>query len=310
MLTNLLPFREALASVAVKTILPTSLKSDDLMAIAIYLRERARFSAQTMNAEYLQTIDDVIEKILHPQTIDGRTVGMDYATGHQELKQALDRLNYEPTPGKVGTIEDLSSSARLDLVLRTNVEMAHGYGEYVQGMDEEALDQFPAQELFRLESRKEPRDWPTRWADAGGPFFGGSSPDYPTGRMIALKTDPIWEAISAFGLPYPPFDFGSGMWVRDIDALETQELGLLAKGGTQEPKMRDFNDALQMTPDVRDAGLRDELLQSVGDRFHFEGDVLVGNDLANAGQGNWGHAGRPGEVGGSAPGSGSTDERT
>jgi hypothetical protein len=270
MLTDLLPFREALASAAVKTILPTSLKSDDLMAIAVDLRERARFSARTMNAEYLQTIDDVIEKILHPQTIDGRTVGMDYATGQQELKQALDRLNYQPAPGKAGTIEDLSSSQRLDLVLRTNVEMAHGYGGYVQGMDESALDTFPALELFRMESRKEPRDWPTRWVESGGTI-------QPDGRMIALKTDPIWEAISAFDLPYPPFDFGSGMWVRDIDALETQELGLLAKGETQDPKMRDFNEGLQMTPDVRDSGLREELLRDVGDQFHFEGDVLVSN---------------------------------
>lgn len=45
--------------------------------------------------------------------------------------------------------------------------------------------------------------------------------------MIALKTDPIWPAINAFGLPCPPFNLDSAFDVRDISFTETQKLGIL-----------------------------------------------------------------------------------
>ena len=38
--------------------------------------------------------------------------------------------------------------------------------------------------------------------------------------------DPIWLKISDFGLPYPPFACNSGMWTFEIDAKETEALGL------------------------------------------------------------------------------------
>jgi DNA topoisomerase-1 len=296
---ELLPFIDALKSAEIKTLLPTDLSSADLMKIASDIRERSRFSARTSNAEYVQFIDDTINRILNPAGGEG----MNFGTGRAELKMALDKISYEPAPGKAGTIEDLGSDARLNLIIKTNVEMAEGYGGYVQGMDQDALDAYPAQELFRAEARIEPRDWPQRWEEAGGEFYPGLS-DYPEGRMIALKTDPIWEAISAFGLPYPPFDFNSGMWIRDIDRKEAVELGLIKEIEELTPKQRDFNEDLKMTADIRDEGLRTALLDSVGSLFHFVGDVLVGNEsLANEGEGrgNWGHAGRPGEIGGSAP---------
>jgi len=45
--------------------------------------------------------------------------------------------------------------------------------------------------------------------------------------MIALKDDPIWETVSAFGLPFRPFDFLSGMDIRDIKRSEATELDLI-----------------------------------------------------------------------------------
>jgi hypothetical protein len=53
---------------------------------------------------------------------------------------------------------------------------------------------------------------------AGGQIFGG--------RMIALKSDPIWTAISAFGTPYPPFDYNSGMWVHGPSGAVIDKLRL------------------------------------------------------------------------------------
>ena len=66
--------------------------------------------------------------------------------------------------------------------------------------------------------------------------------------MIALKNDPIWTEISAFDLPYPPFDYNSGMWVRDISRSEAVDMGLMkADDDAPEPDKRGFNDDLQVS---------------------------------------------------------------
>jgi hypothetical protein len=112
---------------------------------------------------------------------------------------------------------------------------------------------WPAQELVRVIDSEHPRDWATRWAEAGGEFSGG--------RMIALKNDPIWEKISRFGTPYPPFDFNSGMDVADVDRDEAVALGLIDRDEQVEPQIEDFNARLEASlPDADPAtmeGLRD-----------------------------------------------------
>ena len=45
--------------------------------------------------------------------------------------------------------------------------------------------------------------------------------------MIALKGDPIWTHISAFHLPFPPFDIDSGMDVDGVPREEAEKLGLI-----------------------------------------------------------------------------------
>ena len=54
-----------------------------------------------------------------------------------------------------------------------------------------------------------------------------------SGRLIALKTSPIWEALGsrflfddALNVDHPPFAFGSGMGWREVPLEEAQELGL------------------------------------------------------------------------------------
>jgi len=70
----------------------------------------------------------------------------------------------------------------------TNLQQAQGYGHWAQGQDPAVLDQWPAQELIRVQETRVQRDWAARWASAGGTFFDG--------RMIALKNDPIWRSSS------------------------------------------------------------------------------------------------------------------
>jgi hypothetical protein len=249
-------FSEALQSRELRAILPTSLTSDELSQISGDLLERATFSARVTSAEYLQSIEDVLADF-----IDGK---IDLATARLALKDKLDELGYQPGFGEAGTITDFSSDARINLVLNTNADMAQGYGSWLQGQDTAILDQWPAQELYRAAPAKEPRDWPTRWQDGGGEFFGG--------RMIALKNDAVWTNISRFQTPYPPFDFGSHMDVRDVDRDAAMDLGLIDRDTQIPPQDRGFNEDLQVSAGIRSDSLRQALTD---EGYSFEGNVLT-----------------------------------
>jgi hypothetical protein len=252
------PFAEAIESRQVRQLLPTDLRTKLLAEIPAELRERAMFSAGVTNAEFLQRASDGIDAL-----VAGKT---DRATQRAELKKTLASLGYQAVPGEEGSLTDLSSDRRLNLILDTNLQQAQGYGRWAQGQDAGILDQWPAQELVRMRESEHPRDWATRWAAAGGEFFGG--------RMIALKNDPIWKAISAFGLPYPPFDFNSGMDVEDVSREEAVDLGLIAPDAQIAAQSRDFNTDLQATPEVRSAALKDALGESLAGIAQFVGSVL------------------------------------
>lgn len=243
-----MPFEEAIQSRAVRQLLPTDFRTRLLSQIAPELRERAMFSAGVTNTEFLQEATDAIDELLAGST--------DRATKRAGLLDLLARLEYRPVEGEEGTLTDLSSERRLNLILDTNLQMAQGYGHFAQGQDPAILDQWPAQELIRVIDSLEKRNWPQRWAEAGGEFFDG-------GRMIALKNDFIWARLSRFGLPYPPFDFNSGMDVQDIDRDFAIEIGLIDRDTQVAPHSRDFNLDLQATPQVRDAALKEALLDQL-----------------------------------------------
>ena len=271
------PFREALAKLAGRAPIGADLSSSQWADVPEALRERAFFSARVTNAQYAQDIKDRVESILNPVQVKRAdrvtpanpegyvTEGLNLASARAELKQMLQSIGYDPG-AKAGGLQDLSSDARINLQLEMNVESAQGFGNFLQGQAEGALDAFPAQELFRAEDRKDERPWPSRWMQAGGQVFGG--------RMIALKSSPVWEAISAFGTPYPPFDFNSGMWVRDIDRLEAIDLGLMGEADTAEPVVEKFNARLEASARGLQPELLESLRQSFGDQVDISGDAI------------------------------------
>lgn len=223
------PFADAIAYLRKRGILPTTLTTDQLSKVEASIRRYAQFSATVTNAEFLDEAGSLVQKIIDPQYAGGAPgTAVDIPRARAQLLSYLRGIGYAPEEGKAGTLQDLSSNARLDLIVRTNTQMAQGYGQHVQANDATVLDAFPAQELFRLQQRAKPREWVTRWRNAGGRFYGG-------GRMIALKDDPIWTEISRFGNPYPPFDFNSGMWVKPVPRREALEFGLIAKGQQVKP---------------------------------------------------------------------------
>src|SRR5687767_9151665 len=109
-----LPFVEAVQSRLVRQLLPTDFRTRLLSGIPAELRERAMFSAGVTNAEFLQDASDAIDELLGGKT--------DRATKRAELKQLLARLDYRPVEGEEGSLTDLSSDLRLNLILDTNLE--------------------------------------------------------------------------------------------------------------------------------------------------------------------------------------------
>lgn len=255
-------FREALALHRRRRVRPTTLSSADLSRIDDSILRASFFSARTAMVDLLRQYKADIEKLIAPRLVkrpDRITpenpegwvpVGTTDAEIREGIKSLLDRMDYKPEAGKEGTIEDLSSDQRIDLVIRVNTEMAQNHGWWEQGQDPDLLDAFPAQELYRAEDRKVKRSWIQRWRAAGGKVYAGTSPGLPIepgfseGRLVARKDDPVWASISRFGNPYPPFDFNSGLDVREVDYPEAVALGVMQSGDQVKPRPVRFGESL------------------------------------------------------------------
>ena len=271
-------FREALDHEAVKRLLPTTLKSADLMKIDAGIRERSRFAAQVTDGQFLTEADTLIKSILGPEPdAHGVITGMDDAQARVVLRDYLTGVDYHPEPGKEGTIEDLGADSRLNLILKTNVQMAHGYGAWKVHQTPSLLENFPAVELIRGQAVKEPRDWPDRWEAVGLELTPGDNPDYPEagGRMIALVNDERLLELSDFGLPYPPLAFGSQMIFRPLDRDECAEAGFELPEEPQEPQDRDFGEDIQASLGGMEAALQQATVESL---LQAGLDVVFGED--------------------------------
>ena len=127
----------------------------------------------------------------------------------------LAQLGYDPEvgfpqdmaqipPAERGSLQDLSSESRLNLVLETNTRIAANYGRMVEGNTPYARHAYPAWELVRLYTRVVPRGtpdshtagWSVRWQDAGKAVGWEGAVSQP---MIARKDSPIWQALGDGG---------------------------------------------------------------------------------------------------------------
>ena len=251
-----------------KALVASELDSSQWNQIQAGFRNRAFFSSQVAKANILEAI--------HARTVEYVKRGADISEARKLMRQDLERLKYAPEPGQENTIKDLFTKARLDVILKTNEAQARGYIEHLGGMKPGAFAAFPAQEFKRVEARKAQRqDWPARWQKAGGKFYGG--------RMIALKDDPVWVELSVFGNPFPPFDWGSGMGVRDVSREEAEKLGLITREelkkkveALKKKPAPDFNANLQATvPRLRSDSLCGKILKkNFGDQVKIENSVV------------------------------------
>ena len=272
-----IPFKEAIGLLQKKELMPTTAGSAQLQKLGAEITRQAAFSAKVTHTGFLQRAYDLINRVVNPQAL-GSAPGtyMDKARFREEMKSFLQGIGYSPEPGKAGSLQDLASDGRLNLILDTNTQLARGYGQFLQAQDGHVLDAFPAQELYRTGNffSKHQRNWPTKWKDAGGHFYGG-------GRMIALKDDPIWSlslddgGFNRFGNPYPPFDYNSGMWVKPVSRDEAEAFGLLDPGEAVEPAKLDFAPGMETAVGGLAKSLQQALLESLGSGAQIVDGVLT-----------------------------------
>ena len=142
--------------------------------------------------------------------------------------------------------------------LHISQQVASGGGRYLnQNLSPEALDEYPALELKRMFGRTLPRGfkrgpkgsiipvpddaWPARWEAAGGELYDG--------RMIALKSDDVWQNLGdgdgdyddTLGNPFPPFAFNSGFMTFEISRHDAVELGVMDEDDVAKPANIDFS---------------------------------------------------------------------
>ena len=155
----------------------------------------------------------------------------------EEMRALLTQAGYKRGDAKRGSLQDLKSIRRLSLIWKMNLDQAMGYSSWKSSQSEVMLKMWPCMEFVRLEPRLEIRDWPTIWQDHGGKFYGSPGIDYPNapGRMLALRNDPIWPAINRFGVPWKPFDWGSGMGTRNVPRDMAVRLGVIT--GDEPPQL-------------------------------------------------------------------------
>lgn len=213
---------DALVALAKKELLPTTMDTQGLRTLSRDIRAKSLFSARTAHLGYLENIKQAVEDMLAGKS--------NIATGRATLQDALDAIGYVPTESG---ITDLSSDARLRLILDTQTSQASNWAMRQQGLDQDSLYQFPAWELVRISHRVLPRNddpkavsWYTRWQAVGGQLYDG--------RMVALKDSSIWSNLGDSGLfddgidsDVPPYAFNSGMGWREVGRDEAIGLGII-----------------------------------------------------------------------------------
>jgi hypothetical protein len=248
-----------------KLTVPSDMRTAEWSMLPQWLRERSFYMAGVSRAEILDEFRREASLIVAGES--------SIPQSEKNLEQFLDRIGYQPEPGDEGTIRDLRSWRRMRIALRTNIDLLQGWQQKERGHRPGPAAAFPAWELIRIEPRTNEREWLQRWEDAGG----------QPGRMIALKTDPIWSRLGsrelfpdALGVDYPPFAWGSGMGWKAIGFRDAEQLGLIDADWAPPttPPVSSPNESLQSSPAITAPEIRDELATRMGALAEWEGDVL------------------------------------
>jgi hypothetical protein len=273
-MAEILPLEDAVKKIDARTPIGSRLRSKEWEDVPLALRERAQFSAGVTSIKLLQTIQDRLSKqvkLEQEKLANGEEAMFDRSSFIDSIRDLARAEGLEPEEGK-GSITDITSIPRLGMIYDIQNQMATGYARWKMDQSEGALMAYPAWRLVREADRDVPRDWVARWNEAGEEAGWEGAVQRP---WVALKTSPIWAALSRFGVPWPPFDYNSGMGVEDVDYEEAVELGLLKDG--EIPKAtgeEDFNEGLKASVREVDPELRGQLKEAFQDQIEIDGDEV------------------------------------
>ncbi|MDR2429380.1 MAG: hypothetical protein LBD14_00485 [Puniceicoccales bacterium] len=254
----LAPNALAQARLAGKRLTPTPLDSETLAALPLAAREAGFFSAKVDSLERLAAMKARIE--------DALAMPPDKAFADRAAFVADMRIAMGAEEGDTGALTDIDSARRLGLIYDFQIEDAYSHARWQAGQTPDILDAFPCQELIRVEQRDNPRDWAPRWLAAGGKLSKSR-------RMIARKDSPVWTALSAFGRPWPPFDYGSGMGVRDVDREEAIAEGVITKDTIVQPDQKHFQRTLEKSIKKLPPEMRELLREDFGGAVRIDEDT-------------------------------------
>ncbi len=194
--------REALQG---KSVLPTALSSAEISAsFSAELKARSFYSATVTSArvlEELKTETQSVMNLLSP--IDGIVSGNDLASAVTRLQSFFERAGYVPPEGvERGSIRDLASTTRINLILNQNTRTAYATANYQQMMEPEQKELFP---YLRYLGDPRPTQRAEHWALNG---------------LVLSKDDPFWATHT------PPWDYNCWCDVEEVAADEAEQKGV------------------------------------------------------------------------------------
>lgn len=279
----LTPLPKAVQSFEERKVFPSGMTSQDWENEPAAIRQRLFFSARVEEERILSAMHQKLQTRIRLAESEGAT--MDKSRFIAEMQQMLTQEGYRRSDDvKKGSLRDLKGYRRLSLIWEMNLAQAQGYAKHAAGMTKDGMANEPCQELIRMMDRRVERDWPRIWQENGGAFYGEPGVDYPKapGRMIALKTSPIWTRISRFNTPWPPFDWGSGMGLAGVDIDEAEELGVVTPDDDLTPTAIPFNENLQASAEEIDVRGLEKLRSDFGDHIKIDnGKITFNNTPSN-----------------------------
>jgi hypothetical protein len=272
------PLKDAVEQISQRQAVGTRLTSAEWDAVPAEIRLRTMWAARLEQEQMAASLQAKIAQFIALERTKleggGEGVFMDRGLFMEKMRAEFKKAGYRPDPKKKGTLQDFTSSGRLGLIWDMNLAQAQGYAHWKTSQSAVSLRMWPAMEFVRLENRVERRAWSAKWKALGGKFYPGPS-EYPEGRMIALKNDPIWKEMNRFGVPWKPFDWGSGMGTRNIGRREALALGVVKESDApQAPEKLPFNENAQASlkgiSPARRRAIEDDFLGDV----EIEGDII------------------------------------
>lgn len=267
---------DALPFVAARKDIAALLDSAAWRDVPYALRDRAFFSARVADLQTLTEMRTRIEAALDwtPGGEEGGPV-MDGGRFEKEMRRILINGGVRTaSQEELGTVRDIMSTPRLQLIFKTQTEMARGWSALKTGMDPDILSAVPAYEFVRVLTRKNPRPssfWQSRWRQAVAIARGVGCLE---SAMVGLKTSPVWQALGnlgPFGNPFDPFDYGTGMGREDRDRDYCEAVGLLKAGEPVRPvRVPDLNERLDAGVDGLDESALARLKSAFGTQIRIE----------------------------------------